>query len=140
MSGADQGVTSTLERARLSVPCGDLARALAGRFVAALAAETALPLDRLDEAVLVTEALADRCGEITPDGELDLSVAVHNDRLELRVGPLQPGMAHRMLVADGERGSHGGVIRGLASSVEIRRLRNGSEALHIAVSAMGRAG
>jgi serine/threonine-protein kinase RsbW len=129
---------SALERARLTVSCGGFARTLAGRFVAALAAETDLPLDRLDEAVLVAEAVADRCGELTPDGELELAVAVHSDRLELRVGPFEPGAVKRLLGADAEQTEHGGVIRGLASVVEIRRLRNGEEALHIAVAASGR--
>lgn len=140
MSGNGQATTATLERARLTVSCGDFARALSGRFVAALAAETDLPLDRLDEAVLVAEAVADRCGEITPDGELELAVAVHPDRLELRVGPLEPGAANQMLGADAERGSHGGVIRGLSSTVEVRQLRSGLEALQITVSAAGRGG
>lgn len=138
MRSNGQSGTATLERARLTVSCGDFARSLSGRFVAALAAETDLPLDRLDEAVLVAEAVADRCGEITPEGELELAVAVHADRLELRVGPLEPGAAKRMLGTDAE-GSHGGVIRGLSSSVEIRQLRNGLEALNITVTAAARA-
>lgn len=138
MSGVGPAATASLERARLTVSCGDFARALAGRFVAALAAETDLPLDRLDEAVLVAEAVADRCGELTPDGELELAVAVHADRLELRVGPLEPGAANQMLGADVERGSHGGVIRGLSSSVEVRRSRNGHESLVITVAATDR--
>ncbi|MCW3039459.1 MAG: hypothetical protein JWM31_1364, partial [Solirubrobacterales bacterium] len=77
--------TSSLERARLSVACGPLGRALVGRFVAALGAETRLAVDRVDEACLIAEAVADRCTELTPDGELQLAVAVHEDRLELRL-------------------------------------------------------
>jgi hypothetical protein len=125
----------SLERARLSVSCGPLARTLAGRFVAALGAETALPLDRVEEAYLLAEAVADRCGELTPDGELELSVAVHDDRLELRVGPLERGAAHRLLGADAGR-KDGGAIRGLASTVETRPLRGGDrEVLVIVVTA-----
>jgi hypothetical protein len=124
----------SLERARLSVRCGPLARTLAGRFVAALGAETELPLDRVEEAYLLAEAVADRCGELTPDGELELSVAVHGDRLELRVGPLERGAAHRLLSSDaGRRG--GGAIRGLASTVETRPLRGDREMLVVLVAA-----
>jgi hypothetical protein len=124
----------SVERARLSVSCGPLARTLAGRFVAALGAETALPLDRVEEAYLLAEAVADRCGELTPDGALELSVAVHEDRLELRVGPLERGAAHRLLSADaGLKG--GGAIRGLASTVETRPLRSDREMLVVHVSA-----
>lgn len=124
----------SVERARLSVSCGPLARTLSGRFVAALGAETTLPLDRVEEACLVAEAVADRCGELTPDGELELSVAVHEDRLELRVGPLESGAAQRLLGADsGLKG--GGAIRGLASAVETRPLRGDRESLVVLVAA-----
>jgi hypothetical protein len=121
-----------LERARLSVSCGPLARALAVRFVAALSAETRLPLDRVEEACLVVEALADRCGEVTPDGELELTVAVLAERLELRIGPLVPGAARRMLGADAALAG-GGAIRGLASSVDTQALRGGREVLRVLV-------
>lgn len=125
--------TASLERARLTVRCGDLGRALAGRFVAALGAETTLPMDRVDEACLVAEAVADRCGELTPEGALELAVAVHGDRLELRVGPLRRGAADRLLRTDAEQLS-GGVIRGLASSVDTRTLRGGAEVLRVVVA------
>ena len=124
----------TLERARLVVSCGDLARALAGRFVAALGAETRLAIDRVDEAVLVAEAAADRCGEIVPDGDLELAVAVHEAHLELRIGPLEPGGAQRLLASDAS-GPGGGAIRRLASSVETRRSRRGEETLVLAIHA-----
>jgi hypothetical protein len=129
---------SSLELARLSVSCGDFARSLAGRFVAALGAETNLPVDRLDEAILVGEAVADRSCEISPDGELDLAVALHSDRLEMRVGPLDAGAATRLLGSDTQAAAHGGAIRGLATSVEIRRLRTGKVALHIVIAPTGR--
>lgn len=131
-----EGVPNALERAHLSVTCGPLARALAARFVAALSAETQLPIDRVEEACLVAEALADRCAEITPDGELDLTVTVLPDRLELRVGPLRAGAAGRLLGTDaGQPG--GGAIRGLASSVETRRGRDGRETLRVVVGLDG---
>lgn len=122
----------TVERSRLVVSCGDLARALAGRFVAALGAETELGLDRVEEAVLVAEAAADRCGELTPSGDLEIAVSVHERRLELRVGPLEPGAARRLLAADAARPG-GGAIRRLASSVETRRLRSDAELLVVVV-------
>lgn len=123
----------SLERARLSVRCGPLARALAGRFVAALAAETGLAVDRVDEACMVAEALADRCGEVSPDGELSLTVGVQGDALELRVGPLEPGAAQKLLQRDAEF-VPGGTIRGLASSVEIRSGRGGTEIVRVVVT------
>lgn len=131
-----EGAPNALERARLSVTCGPLARALAARFVAALSAETQLPIDRVEEACLVAEALADRCSEITPDGELALTVTVLPDCLELRVGPLCTGAAGRLLGTDAEQPG-GGAIRGLASSVETRRGRDGRETLRVVVGLDG---
>lgn len=132
MIGADGA--SSLERSRLTVQCGPLARVLAGRFVAALGAETKLAFDRVDEACRLAEAVADRCGELTPDGELQLAVAVHEDRLELSLGPLDVGQAGRVLGADAQL-TGGGAIRGLATSVETRRLRSGQEILRVSVAA-----
>ncbi|WP_354701508.1 hypothetical protein DSM112329_01827 [Paraconexibacter sp. AEG42_29] len=124
----------SLERSRLTVTCGDLARSLAGRFVTALGAETALSLDRVEEACLVAEALADRCGDLTPDGELQLAVAVHAQRLELRVGPLQRGSAQRLLAGDAG-GPGGGAIRRLATSIDVRQLRGETDVLVVVVAA-----
>jgi hypothetical protein len=119
-------VPPRLSRARLTVTCGPLARRLTGRLAAALAAETTLPLDRAQEAVLVAEALADRCADLTPDGEMTVTVDVRAAALTIRLGPLPRGNAGRMLAAD----SGGpGTLHALASSVETRRLRSGRESL-----------
>lgn len=128
--------TGSLERSRLTVTCGDLARALVGRFVAALGADTSLPLDRVEEACLVAEALADRYGEVAPRGEFELAVIVHDQRLELRVGPLEHGAAQRLLGSDAASPG-GGAIRSLATSVDIRRLRGNIDVMIITVAPHG---
>lgn len=125
---------TSLERARLVVTCGELARALAGRFVHALGAETELSVDRVDEARMIAEAAADRCGELAPDGDLELAVAVAEHQLELRIGPLTPGGAERLLAGDAA-GPGGGAIRRLANTVETRRSRSGDEVLVLTLRA-----
>ncbi|UTI65391.1 hypothetical protein NBH00_04060 [Paraconexibacter antarcticus] len=136
LGGARDGpaAADSLERARLTVRCGPLARSLASRFVAALGAETSLSVDRVDEAGMLAAAVADRCVELTPDGELDLTVAVREDLLELRVGPLEPGSGARLLGSDATLPG-GGPIRGFATSVDIRRTRNGRDLLRVVVAA-----
>lgn len=133
--GAENGFAAadSLERARLSVACGPLARVLASRFVAALGAETSLTIDRVDEAGMLAAAVADRCAELTPDGALDLTVAVREDMLELRIGPLEPGAGARLLGSDAALPG-GGPIRGLATTVDVRRTRADRELLHVVVA------
>ncbi len=121
---------SRIGRARLTVTCGPLARELAGRFVAALGAQTSLPVDRAQEAVLVAEALADHCSDLTPDGEMTVSADVRADVLVIRLGPLGDGDAARLLSADA---GGAGTLGALASSVETRRLRSGRESLVVVV-------
>ena len=129
----------SVERARLVVGCGALARPLLTRFVAALAAETSLAVDRVDEACHVAEAISDRCSELTPDGHVELAVVLRDDALEMRVGPLAAGAADELLQSDA-RQLEGGAIRGLASRVEVRRGRSGEETLRIIVGPRARAG
>lgn len=128
----------SLERARLSVACGAIARPVAGRFVAGLAAETGLSLDRVDEAILLAETLADRCSEISADGRVELSVALHEDGLEIRVGPFPHGRGSEVLRRDAAQ-PEGGAIRGLATAADVRRGRT-SETLRILVGARAREG
>lgn len=132
--GGGLAATDSLERARLSVRCGPLARVLASRFVAALGAETTLSIDRVDEAGMIAATVADRCGELTPDGLLELTVAVREDLLELRIGPLESGAGAQLLGSDA-RLPGGGPIRGLASAVEIKRTRRDRELVHVVVAA-----
>lgn len=122
----------SLERARLVVGCGLTARGLVSRFVAALAAQADLPLDRMEEACLVAETIADRCHEVAACGELELAVTVVPGRLDLRVGPLNAGAAGRILGAD--RGRPGDLIRALATSVSVRPARGGTEVVRVVVT------
>jgi serine/threonine-protein kinase RsbW len=70
------------------------------RAVGALAALADLPLDRLDDALLAADALlAHRAAGF---GEGDLRIELHIDAersLRLRLGPLRPGGARRVLDA-----------------------------------------
>jgi hypothetical protein len=72
-----------------------IAGAVLGRVVSILGARVALPIDKLSDALLVTDAVtaATRGGAYTMQIEAELDPA----RLELRVGPLEPGGATRLI-------------------------------------------
>ena len=80
-------MTSFLVQAELADET--IAGAMLGRVVGILAARVALPIDKLSDALLVSDALtaATRGGTHGVQIEAELEPK----RLELRVGPLEPG-------------------------------------------------
>jgi len=72
-----------------------IAGAMLGRVVGILAARVALPIDKLSDALLVSDAVtaATRGGTHSVQIEAELEPK----RLELRVGPLEPGGARRLI-------------------------------------------
>jgi serine/threonine-protein kinase RsbW len=71
-----------------------IAGAVLGRVVGILGARVALPIDKLSDALLVSDAVtAATRGMHTVQVEADLEPK----RLELRVGPLEPGGAQRLI-------------------------------------------
>jgi serine/threonine-protein kinase RsbW len=74
----------------------DLAGAVLGRIVGILGARVALPIDRLSDALLVSDALV-----AATEGSRSVSVeaSLEPKRLALSVGPLEPGTADRLILA-----------------------------------------
>jgi hypothetical protein len=72
-----------------------IAGAVLGRVVSILGSRVALPIDKLSDALLVTDAVtaATRGGTYSMQIEADFDPK----RLELRVGPLEPGGATRLI-------------------------------------------
>jgi hypothetical protein len=72
-----------------------IAGAVLGRVVGILGARVALPIDKLSDALLVSDAViaATRGGSHSVQVEAELEPK----RLELRVGPLEPGGAQRLI-------------------------------------------
>jgi hypothetical protein len=71
-----------------------IAGAVLGRVVGILAARVALPVDKLSDALLVSDAVtAATHGSHT----VVVEAGLEPKRLELRVGPLEPGGAERLI-------------------------------------------
>ncbi len=88
------------------------------RVVGMFAARADLPLDRLDDAVLVADVVAARAPAHVAANTVDVELASSTRSLDLCVGPLRPGGA-RALVVDAAVPGVGNVIEQLADRVEI---------------------
>jgi hypothetical protein len=124
---AVEGVT------RLRVADGPLLRPVLCRVVSMVLARADWPLDRLDDALLVCDAL---CAN-SPDGDERLTFSVEADerQAELRVHDLAPESAEK-LVLDARLPLVGNVLEQLAERVDVERDETGSRAtLAIVLSA-----
>lgn len=115
-------------RTRLTVAVGPLVGPVLARVVGMHASRSDLPLDRLNDAVLVADAIAARAPAFAVDDRLPMSVRSEPGRVELRVGPIRAGGAQRLLegAALPEVGS---VIERLTDDVQVRAGAGGDEYL-----------
>ena len=88
------------------------------RVVGMLAARADLPLDRLDDAVLVADLIAARAPAHVTSERIEVALEPGQRRLALRVGPLRDG-GGRALIVDAAVPGVGNVIEQLADSVEV---------------------
>ncbi len=117
--------------ARLTVRSGDMLGPVLSRVVGMLAARAQCPVDRLDEAMLLTDAVAAHAPARAIDGFVTVAVAVDAEALELRVGALGPGGA-TSLMADAELPGVGNVFERVADDV---RTVDGELVLRLSFSA-----
>ena len=103
---------------RVSIAAGPLVGPVLRRVVGMFAARADLPLDRLDDAVLVADVVAARAPAHVAEETVDVELASSTRSLDLCVGPLRPGGA-RALVVDAAVPGVGNVIEQLADGLEI---------------------
>lgn len=120
------------DRTRLTVVVGPLVGPVLARVVGMHAARAELPLDRLNDAVLVTDAIAARAPAFAVEDRLPVSVRSDRGRLELRVGPLLAGGAQRVLEG-ATLPEVGSVIERLTDTVRVAPAAGGDEYLVLRV-------
>lgn len=103
-------------RAVVTVRGEDLAVSVLGRVVGMLAARAHCPIDRLDDALLVTDAVAVHAGDHGIDGAVCVTVSTQADGLALLVGSLREGGADA-LVSDAQLPGVGNVLEHMADEV-----------------------
>lgn len=103
--------------ATVRIRSGPLVGAVLGRVVGMLAARAHCPIDRLDDAMLLTDAVAAHAPLHAANAHIVVVVAADDAGLELRVGQLRRDGAER-LVADAELPGVGNVFDRIADEVQ----------------------
>lgn len=110
--------------AHLIIRPGPLARPVLGRVVGMLAARADCPIDRLDDALLIADAVAARAGSFSDDGRIGVLIRAQAGAVELSVGPLGEHGADR-LIDSAELPGVGNVLERVAD--ELVPERDGSD-------------
>jgi hypothetical protein len=129
--------TPTPNEARVAIRNGPLVGAVLSRVVGMLAARALCPIDRLDDALLVTDAIAAHAPSHTEDGRVVVTVRADVGGIELRVAPLRPEGAAALL-ADATLPGVGNVLERVADEITSGPSADGSsEELHIRIAFAG---
>ena len=118
--------------ARVAVANGPLVAAVLGRVVGMLAARAQCPIDKLDDALLITDAVAAHAPRFSSDDRVRVVVRTDDSALEIIVGPLTKGGTEG-LVADATLPGVGNVLERVADEVD-RSPGEDGEQLRIRVS------
>jgi hypothetical protein len=117
-------------QAWVGVASGPLSAPVLGRVVGMLAARADCPIDRLDDALLVADAVAAKAGSFSEDGRISAQVVARLGSVELQIGPLRDGGA-RGLIASAALPGVGNVLERVADELEPQAGTDGSEYLFI---------
>ncbi len=112
------------DRTEIAIGRTELLGPVLARVVGALVARRDLPVDRVSDAVLVTDALAAAAPGRFSDGHVRLGLDDREDGVELRLGPMQPGAAERIR-DELEVPGVGGSLEALADELAIDRCGDG---------------
>lgn len=118
---------------KVSVVAGPLVSPVLRRVVGMLAARADLPLDRLDEAVLVADLIAARAPQHVTGETVDVEMEPGDRVLTMRLGPLRRG-GGRALVDDAAVPGVGNVIEQLADSLDVSPNGEAHETLTVSLS------
>jgi hypothetical protein len=102
----------------VSIAAGPLVGPVLRRVVGMLAARADLPLDRLDDAVLVADLIAARAPAHVAGGHVQVELEPGPRSLSLRVGPLRAGGGEALIV-DAAVPGVGNVIEQLADELTV---------------------
>lgn len=86
-------------QAWVGVSSGPLSAPVLGRVVGMLAARADCPIDRLDDALLVADAVAAKAGSFSEDGRIRAQVVARLGAVELHIGPLSEGGAAGLIAS-----------------------------------------
>ena len=118
-------MTAASNEARLVVANGPLVGAVLGRVVGMLAARALCPVDRLDDMLLITDAIAAHAADFTANGTVGVTVTTDDEGMTMTVSPLRPDGAQGLLTA-AELPGVGNVLERIADTVTPGQAADGS--------------
>jgi serine/threonine-protein kinase RsbW len=120
--------------AGMSIAPGPLVSAISGRVTAMLAARVDFPLDRLADAVLVSDAISAHAENYVSvsGGDVGLAIQDGDDSLDFRVGPLREGGA-KGLLSELEVPGFGGSLERLVDRVNVEEVAEEGEYLVLTI-------
>jgi serine/threonine-protein kinase RsbW len=114
-----------LNEATVGLAQGPLAAPVLGRVVGILAARADCPIDRLDDALLVADAVAARAANFAEDGRVNVRIVAERGSVELHVGPLRTDGANALIESASLPGI-GNVLERVADLLEPHPAENGN--------------
>jgi serine/threonine-protein kinase RsbW len=108
----------TAEETEMRVGHPDLVAPILSRALGALAARREITVDRLSDAMLLSDAISAGAPKGFADGHVSLSIADRDEGVELRVGPMKDGGAEQ-LRASLNLPNVGGSLEALADEVRV---------------------
>lgn len=121
---SEQKLVAEVKGAEIAVGRSELLEPVLARLVGALAARRDLSVERVSDAVLVTDAIAAAAPGRFTDGCVRLGLGENEEGLELRLGPMEKGAAseiRRELAVPGL----GGSLETLADGLEVDQSADG---------------
>ena len=115
-----------LNEASVGLARGPLAAPVLGRVVGILAARADCPIDRLDDALLIADAVAAQAARFAMDGRVNVRVVAERGSVELHVGPLRADGAGA-LIASASLPGIGNVLERVADELEPQPGSNGDD-------------
>jgi hypothetical protein len=126
-NGADDNVSlepAGVGKTELVTDRPELLRPVLARMVGALAARRDLSVDRVSDAVLVTDAIAAAAPTRFADGRVKLGLDDGENGIELRLGPMDPGAA-KAIREELEVPDVGGSLEALADGLTVEESDDG---------------
>src|SRR2546421_8649449 len=106
-------MTGHANEAIVRVVNGPLVAPVLSRVVGMLAARAQCPVDRLDDALLVADAIAAHSQAHTLDGHVNVRLTAGADGIEMEIGDLEPGGGEQLL-ADASLPGVGNILERIA--------------------------
>jgi anti-sigma regulatory factor (Ser/Thr protein kinase) len=125
---------SVVEETEMRVGHPDLVAPILSRALGAFAARREVPVDRLSDAMLLSDAISAGAPHGFEDGHVSLSIADREEGVELRVGPMKGGGAQQ-LRASLDLPDLGGSMETLADEVRVEQDDDG-EFLVVGIAAL----